>query len=304
MSHWDLSQDRLITDHYSPDHVRSPVLFCTGIELVARMPRATTSQFCTELNLNSAGGTVPGRRYCALRTFILEKVQDKSIISHRQAGDILWRQLRTEVFHVALDSLIMDVLKKAAESWRNAQLNSDDEQCDEDEGAGRASGSGSRGGRDDGRPQPTLHKERPWQYPQPDLAGDPPVLHFAGAQRSCLSVPEMNVTPNAADQIELIDDDHVNAWLRLSPCTTLTITCFLHRDLVPPSYGGDAVRPNTPLDGGNRSYLDPGQFEITEFYTGPDSDSDVADDAVRREKRRKAFPRSHSCGQKRILSND
>ncbi|KAG0131556.1 hypothetical protein HOY82DRAFT_607989 [Tuber indicum] len=148
------------------------------------MPRATTSQFRNDLNLNGAGGTVPGRRYRALRMIILGKVQEKSIISRRQAGDILWRQLRTEVvahtalrgfqakfnspedgvyqaFHVALDSLIMDVLKKAAESRRNAQLNSDIEQGDEDEGAGRASGSGSRGGRDDGRPQPTLQEERP-----------------------------------------------------------------------------------------------------------------------------------------------
>ncbi|KAG0133446.1 hypothetical protein HOY82DRAFT_538186 [Tuber indicum] len=148
------------------------------------MPRATTFQFRTELNLNGAGGTVPGRQYRTPRTFILGKVQEKSNISRRQAGDILWHQLRTEVvahtalrgfkakfnspedgayqaFHVALDSLIMDALKKEAESRRNAQLNSDYKQGDVDVGVGSASGSGLRGGRDDGRPQPTLHEKRP-----------------------------------------------------------------------------------------------------------------------------------------------
>ena len=62
-------------------------------------------------------------------------------------------------FHVALDSLILDVLKKAAESRRAARLNSDDEQEDA-EGAASASGSGSRGEGAVARPQAPLHQER------------------------------------------------------------------------------------------------------------------------------------------------
>ncbi|KAG0132546.1 hypothetical protein HOY82DRAFT_606660 [Tuber indicum] len=284
------------------------------------MPRATSSQFRTEHNINGTGGT------------------EKSIISRRQAGDILWRQLRTEVvahtalrcfeakfnspgdgaypvFHVALDSLIMDVLKKAAESRRNAQLNSDDEQSDEDEGAGRASGSGSRGGRDHGRPQPTLHEERPVRIIFIETTGA-----AAGQARQLPWVMHGGNTPNKtwlailpyytlqelgeAACRELINDNPVNVWLRLSRCTTLTIACFLQRDLVPPADGGDAVRPDPPLDGDNGRYLDPGQFDFAKFYTEPDSYSDVVDDALHRGKRRKGFPRSHAGWQKRIRSND
>ena len=57
----------------------------------------------------------------------------------------------------------------------------------------------------------------------------------------------MNVTPDAVNQIELIDDDQVNAWLRLSQCSIFTVACFLHRAAVAPRDGGDPVRPNTPL---------------------------------------------------------
>jgi len=42
----------------------------------------------------------------------------------------------------------------------------------------------------------------------------------------------MNVTPDAADQIELIDNDQVHAWLGVSYCTTLTVACFLQRAAV------------------------------------------------------------------------
>ena len=72
----------------------------------------------------------------------------------------------------------------------------------------------------------------------------------------------MNVTPDATDQIELIDDDQVNAWLRLSRCTTLTVACFLHRALAVPEDGGDPIRPNTPLERSGQGYLEPGQFDV------------------------------------------
>ncbi|KAG0132534.1 hypothetical protein HOY82DRAFT_606577 [Tuber indicum] len=220
----------------------------------------------------------------------------------------------------------MDVLKKAAESRRKAQLNSIDEA--------------------DGGPQPPLHEERPVriifiattgadagqarQLPWVMHGGNTPnktwlaILRYYTLQElgkaSCRYLEEgdhprqfvgilrdikgMNVTPNAADQIELIDDDHINAWLRLSRCTTHTIAYFVYRGLFPAANSGDAVRPNTPLGVGNRDYHDHGQFDVAEFYTEPDSDSDVDDDAVRRGKRRKAFPRSHAGWQKSILSND
>ncbi|PUU75579.1 hypothetical protein B9Z19DRAFT_1131122 [Tuber borchii] len=114
----------------------------------------------------------------------------------------------------------------------------------------------------------------------------------------------LNVTPDGADQIELIDDDQVNAWLRLSQCSTLTVACFLHRAAVAPPDGGDPVRPNTPLVGHSRNYLFPGQFDVAEFYTEPESDSDEEDDVERHARRRRAFPRSHNGWQRRILSND
>jgi len=114
----------------------------------------------------------------------------------------------------------------------------------------------------------------------------------------------MNVTPNDTDQIELINDSQVNAWLRLSHCGTLNVASFLHRAAFALHGGSDLFRPNTPLAGQNRHYVDPGQFDVPLFYTEPDSDSDVQDDVGHRAKRTKAFPRSHAGGQKRIQSKD
>ena len=95
----------------------------------------------------------------------------------------------------------------------------------------------------------------------------------------------MNATSNAAAQIKPIDDNQVNAWLRLSQCTTLTVACFLHPAAVAPRAEGDPVRPNTPLAVLNRGYFDPGQFDVAEFYTVQDSDTDVQEDAGRPPKR-------------------
>ena len=114
----------------------------------------------------------------------------------------------------------------------------------------------------------------------------------------------MNVTPNAADQIELINDDLVNSWLRLSQYTTLTVACFLHRAAVNPRDEGNPVRPNTPRVGHYRNYLTRSQFDVSEFYTEPESNSELEEDIGRPPKRRRAFSRSHNGWQKRILSND
>ena len=99
-----------------------------------------------------------GRRYGAFRQFILQKCQERHLLSPRQACNTLSNQVRTkavghttlqgfqakfnppqnspyQAFHLALDSLILNVLKKAAESCRNATKNSDNEQEKKAEGA-------------------------------------------------------------------------------------------------------------------------------------------------------------------------
>ena len=55
----------------------------------------------------------------------------------------------------------MDVLKKAAESSRNARLNSDAEEEEDGDGAEGASDSGSRDERAVAHPQPTVHEAKP-----------------------------------------------------------------------------------------------------------------------------------------------
>ena len=236
----------------------------------------------------------------------------------------------------------MDVLKKAAESRRNARLNPDAE--GEEEAAG--DGDALRDERAVARPQPTIQQEKPVRiiFISPTAAEPvqarqlPCVIHGnvtpnkswlavlkhytlqelgEAACRYCEDdehprqfigilhdIQGLNVTPDAADQIELINDDQVNAWLRLSQCTTLTVACFLHRAAVNPPDGGNPVRPNTPLVGHYRNYLTPSQFDVAEFYTEPESDSELEEDIGRPPKRRRAFPRSHNGWQKRILSND
>ena len=112
------------------------------------------------------------------------------------------------------------------------------------------------------------------------------------------------VTPDAADQIKLIDDDQVNTWLHLSLCTTITGACFLHRAALAPPDGGDPVHPTMPVAGHNRDYFDPWQFDVAEFHTEPDSDSDVQEDTGRQPKHRRTFPRSNMGWQRSIPNND
>ncbi|KAG0123978.1 hypothetical protein HOY82DRAFT_543927 [Tuber indicum] len=150
-----------------------------------------------------------------------------------------------------------------------------------------------------------------WQYTKQNLAGDPwyyTLQELSEAASWYLddrvyprqfvgilhNIQGMNITPDAANQIDLIDDDQVNAWLHLSLCSTLTISCFVHRNSVVPTNGSDAVLPNKPLLRGNWYHLNPGQFDIVEFYAEPDYDSNVEIDPGRQAKRRKAFSRSHA----------
>ena len=73
-------------------------------------------------------------------------------------------------------------------------------------------------------------------------------------------IQPLNVTPDVTHQVELIDDDQVNAWLRLSNANPLTMACFLHRALAPPAGGppdAPLVRPNTPITRRGDRYLEP-----------------------------------------------
>ncbi|PUU72134.1 hypothetical protein B9Z19DRAFT_1139310 [Tuber borchii] len=295
--------------------------------------RVTTTIFRTELNLTGEGRTVEGRRYRAVRTYILQKCNERNITSRTQAGDTLWNEVRTETvahialrgsraifnppqngqhraFHVALDALIIDVLKMAAESRRNARLNSDAEEEGGDWGAGGVSGSGSRDERAVARPQPTVLEEKPVRII---------FISTTGAERGqARQLPWINLGNNAMpnkswlvvlrhytlQQLGEAAWRQVNAWLRLSQCSTLTVACFLHQAAVAPPDGRDPVRPNKPLVGHSRNYLFSGQFDVAEFYTEPESDSDEEDNVECHARRRRAFPRSHNGWQRRILSND
>jgi len=107
---------------------------------------------------------VAGRRYSSIHKLIPQKCHKRNIVSCRQAGDILWGLVTTaairdstlpgfyakfnsppncsyQPFHLVLDSLIIDVLKKAAESRQNAILNSDDEQEEDAESANSVLGA-------------------------------------------------------------------------------------------------------------------------------------------------------------------
>jgi len=88
----------------------------------------------------------------------------------------------------------------------------------------------------------------------------------------------MNVTPDRNDQIELINDEQVNASLYFTYYTFLRISCFHHGAAVSPPSCGDPFPPNSPLAGHIRGYLNSVQFEVAKFYTKPYSDSDVLDD--------------------------
>ncbi|KAG0634762.1 hypothetical protein HOY80DRAFT_1004874 [Tuber brumale] len=296
----------------------------------------------TELNLTGCGGTVASRRYRDVRKFILQKSRERSVTSKRQAGEDTWNDLRTDAvshpslwgfqakfdsphtgpfanFHRALDSLILDVLKKAAESHRAARMNSDDED--------ERSVAGPSGTQLEAvvRPPPTIYAEKPFKIiyikttaaPQGGVAnrnwlgvlkhytlqelGQAVCKHLDDGEhpRKLVGILEdiqpLNTTPNGTHQVELIDDQQVNAWVRLSNARPLTVACFLDSTPAPPPDGPPdtpLVHLNTPLARRGDRYLEPGQFDVAEFYTEPASDSELEDDLVHRTKCRKGFPQS------------
>ena len=64
------------------------------------------------------------------------------------------------------------------------------------------------------------------------------------------------------------------------------------------------MHPNMLLAWHNRGYFNPGQFHFAEFYTEPDSHSDVREEAGCQAKRKRTFPRSNAARQRRIQSNN
>ncbi|KAG0643955.1 hypothetical protein HOY80DRAFT_997369 [Tuber brumale] len=246
-------------------------------------------------------------------------------------------------FHRALDSLILDVFKKVAESRRAARMNSDDEE--------ERSVTGPSGTQPEAVvcPPPTIYEEKPFKIiyiettaaPQGTAHSLPWIVPLGGvANRNWLGVlkhytlqelgeavckhlddgehPQklvgiiediqpLNATPDGTHQVELIDDEQVNAWVRLSNARPLTVACFLHRAPAPPPDGppdAPLVGPNTPLARHGDCYSEPGQFDVAELYTEPASDSELEDDLAHRTKRRKGFPRSDGSWRRRIQTNN
>ncbi|KAG0633392.1 hypothetical protein HOY80DRAFT_1006041 [Tuber brumale] len=226
----------------------------------------STAEFRTELNLTRRGGTVASRRYRDVRKFILQKSRERRVTSNRQAGEDTWNDLRTDAishpslrgfqakfdsphtgpfanFHRALDSLILDVLKKAAESRRAACMKSDDE---EERAVASPSGTQPEAVV---RPPPTIYKEKPFKIiyiettaaPEGTARSLPWIVPVVGvANRNWLEVlkhytrqelgeavckhlddcehpgklvgilediQSLNTTPDGTHQVELIDDD-------------------------------------------------------------------------------------------------
>ncbi|KAG0640985.1 hypothetical protein HOY80DRAFT_1040341 [Tuber brumale] len=289
----------------------------------------STSEFRTELNLTGRGGTVASRRYRDndLRT---DTVSHPSLRGFQAKFDSPPTGSFVN-FHRALDSLILDVLKKAIESRRAAGMNSDDEK------ERSVTGPSSTQPEAVVRPPPTIYEEKPFKIiyietgaaPQGTARSLPWIVPVAGvANQNWLwvlkhyalqelgeavckhldngehsgklvgireDIQPHNATPDGTDQVELIDDDQVNAWVHLSNIRPLTVACFLRRAPAPPPHGhpdATLVRRNTPLARRGDHYLEPGQFDVAEFYTEPASDSELEDDLGHRTKRRKGFPRS------------
>ncbi|KAG0644304.1 hypothetical protein HOY80DRAFT_997026 [Tuber brumale] len=235
----------------------------------------STAKFRTELNLTGRGGTVASRRY----------------------RDATFDSPHTGPFakiHRALNSLILDVLKKAAESRRAARMNSGDVE--------ERSVAGPSGTQPEVvvHPPPTIYAEKPFKiiYIETTAAAQVRILN---------DIQPLNATPDRTHQVELIDDDQVNSWVRLSNARPLTVACILHRAPAPlpdGAPGAPLVHPNTPLARRGDRYLEPGQFDVAEFYTEPASDSELEDDLAHRTKHRKGFPQSDGGWRRRIQTND
>ncbi|KAG0641327.1 hypothetical protein HOY80DRAFT_999418 [Tuber brumale] len=258
----------------------------------------STAEFRTELNLTGRAGTIASRRYHDVRKFILQKSRESRVTSTRQAWEDTWNDLGADTvshpslrgfqakfdrpplgrfakFHRSLDSGILDVHKKAAESRRAARMNSDDEE--------ERLVAGPSGIQPEALvcPPSTIYAEKPCKIisikttaaPQGTACSLPWIVPVGGVANrnwlwvlkhytvqelgeSCLlvdiheDIQPLNTTPDGTHLVEVIDGDQVNAWVHLSNARPLTVACFLHRAPAPPPDGppdAPRVRPNTPL---------------------------------------------------------
>ncbi|KAG0644730.1 hypothetical protein HOY80DRAFT_996683 [Tuber brumale] len=190
-------------------------------------------------------------------------------------------------FHPALNSRIHDVLKKAAELRRAARMNSDDED--------ERSVAGPSGTQPEAlvRPPPTIYEEKPfkiiyiettaapqgtarslhWIVPVGGL-GEAVCKHLDDGEypRKLVGIREdiqpLNATPDGTHQVELSDNDQVNARVHRSNARHLTVACFLHPAPAPPPDDlpdAPLVCPHTPLAWRGDGYLEPGQFDVAKF---------------------------------------
>ena len=181
----------------------------------------------------------------------------------------------------------MDVQKKAAETGRNARLNPDAEQEEKvvtDSDALRDERAVARPHMtvNEEKPariiflptiaaEPRQARQLPWVIcvnATPNKTWLAVLKHYTlqelgeaacryGADdkhlRQFIGIPSdiqgLNVTPNTANQIKLINNDRANAWLHLSQCTTLTSAkkkCALSERTLRPGRANPPGTPRTP----------------------------------------------------------
>ncbi|KAG0643366.1 hypothetical protein HOY80DRAFT_1033679 [Tuber brumale] len=245
----------------------------------------STAEFRTELNLTGRGGTVASRRYRDVRKFILQKSRERRVTSKRQAAKDTWNDLRMDAvyhpslrgfqakfnsphmgpfanLHRALDSLILDVLKKAVESRRAARMNYNDQE--------ERSVAGPSGTQPEAvvRPPPTIYEEKPFKiiYNETTAALQgtahslPWIVPVGGvANRNWLGVLKHYTLQELGEAVcKYLDDSELHG----------KVACFLHRAPVPPPDSppdAPLVRPNTPFTRRGDRYLEHGQFDVAEF---------------------------------------
>lgn len=161
------------------------------------MPCSTTAEIGTKLDFNSTGGRVAERTNTAIRQSILQNCQVRNILSRSQANETFCGQVKPgaighttlqefqakfntaqnspyQAFHLTLNSLIIDMVKKAAKAHQNVRLNLENKQGEEAERVGSGSGFKLRGETAGACPQPRLHDDRPLRIIFLDIGGANP----------------------------------------------------------------------------------------------------------------------------------
>ncbi|KAG0644341.1 hypothetical protein HOY80DRAFT_997016 [Tuber brumale] len=255
----------------------------------------STAEFRTELNLTGRGGTVASRRYRddAVSHPSLRGFQAKFNSSNK--GPFA-------NFHPTLDSLMLDV----------ARLNSDDEV--------ERSVAGPSGTQPEAvvHPPPTIYEEKLFKIIYIETKAVPqgtarllscivPVGEMAN--RNSLGALKHYIPQELGEDIRkhLDVDEHLRKLVGISEdiqplnatsygTQPLTVACVLQCAPAPPPDGprdAHLARPNTPLARRGDHYLEPGQFDVAEFYIEPASDPALADNLAHHTKRRKGFTRSN-----------